>query len=210
MKVILVGARRDGLCHIVLEHLEHHTDHEVLGFLDDAPELRESTVFGRPVLGASSDVARAVAAGAEGAVVTIGDGVARARIAPALRAAGLSLVSVVAPGAYVAPSARIGAGVFVGANTIVSTGTEVGDLAVVFAQGIVGHHARVGEAATLAGGAQLGGRSRVGARAFVGLGAKVLADITVGEGATVGAGAVVTRDVPPGVTVVGIPARPMA
>lgn len=38
-------------------------------------------------------------------------------------------------------------------------------------------------------------------------GAVVLGPITVGEGAIVGANAVVVKDVPPGATVVGIPAR---
>jgi serine O-acetyltransferase len=43
--------------------------------------------------------------------------------------------------------------------------------------------------------------------AIIGSGAQVLGPITVGEGARVGANAVVTKDVPPGVTAVGIPAR---
>jgi len=38
----------------------------------------------------------------------------------------------------------------------------------------------------------------------------VLQYVEVGEGATVGAGAVVTKNVPPGATVVGVPAKPLA
>ena len=42
---------------------------------------------------------------------------------------------------------------------------------------------------------------------IIGSGAQVLGPITVGKGARIGANAVVTRDVPPGATMVGIPAR---
>jgi serine O-acetyltransferase len=41
----------------------------------------------------------------------------------------------------------------------------------------------------------------------VGAGAKILGPITVGDDAKVGSNAVVVRDVPPGATAVGIPAR---
>lgn len=49
--------------------------------------------------------------------------------------------------------------------------------------------------------------TRVCRGASIGSGATILCGITIGEKAMIGAGAVVTRDVAPGETVVGVPAR---
>lgn len=49
----------------------------------------------------------------------------------------------------------------------------------------------------------------IGDRVFLGQRCVVLGGVTIGDGATVGAHAVVTRDVAPGQTVVGVPARPV-
>ena len=50
-------------------------------------------------------------------------------------------------------------------------------------------------------------RTVVESRASIGSGAVILGGVRIGTGAIVGAGAVVTRDVAPGETVVGVPAR---
>jgi bifunctional UDP-N-acetylglucosamine pyrophosphorylase/glucosamine-1-phosphate N-acetyltransferase len=50
-------------------------------------------------------------------------------------------------------------------------------------------------------------RTTIGERVFLGVDTMLRAPITVGDGAKTGAGAVVTRDVPPGALVVGVPAR---
>ena len=49
----------------------------------------------------------------------------------------------------------------------------------------------------------------VGDHAWIGNRAIVLPGVTIGTGAVICSGAVVTKDVPPGVTVVGNPARPL-
>lgn len=48
---------------------------------------------------------------------------------------------------------------------------------------------------------------RIGAGVDIGAGAKVLGPVVVGDGAQIGANAVVVRDIPPGATAVGVPAR---
>src|SRR6476661_5383992 len=58
-------------------------------------------------------------------------------------------------------------------------------------------------------GAQIGRRFFIdhGMGVVIGAGAKVLGPITVGDGARVGSNAVVVKNVPPGATAIGIPAR---
>jgi acetyltransferase-like isoleucine patch superfamily enzyme len=49
----------------------------------------------------------------------------------------------------------------------------------------------------------------IGRQVWIGRGAAVLAGVHIGDGAVVAANAVVTRDVPAGAVVGGVPARPL-
>lgn len=102
-------------------------------------------------------------------------------------------------GVEIHPAARIGRRVFIDHATGV----------------VIGETAEVGDDVTLYQGVTLGGTSLAGGKrhptlrngVIVGSGAQILGPHVIGEGARVGANAVVLSDVPPGMTVVGIPAR---
>ncbi|MFG6179269.1 serine O-acetyltransferase [Halomonas sp. THAF12] len=80
---------------------------------------------------------------------------------------------------------------------------------------VIGETAEVGDDVTLYQGVTLGGTSwNKGKRhptledgVIVGAGAKILGPFTVGAGAKVGSNAVITKEVPAGATVVGIPGK---
>lgn len=80
---------------------------------------------------------------------------------------------------------------------------------------VIGETAEIGDDCTLYHGVTLGGTSwKSGKRhptlangVVVGAGAKILGPLIIGENARVGSNSVVVRDVPEGVTVVGIPGR---
>ena len=80
---------------------------------------------------------------------------------------------------------------------------------------VIGETAEIGDDCTLYHGVTLGGTTwnkgkrhpTLGANVVVGAGAKILGPITVGDGAKIGSNAVVVKDVPPGATAIGIPAR---
>lgn len=116
--------------------------------------------------------------------------------------------TIVHPAAIVSPTAQLEAGAVVLAGAIVNTGARVGAHAIVNSAAVVEHDVEVGAFAHVAPGVVIGGGARIGDRSLIGLGAKIRDHVTVGADATVGMGAVVVGDVPDGVEVVGLPAKP--
>ncbi len=97
------------------------------------------------------------------------------------------------------PAARIGCGILLDH----ATSFVVGETAVIDNNVSILHEVTLGGT-----GKQQGDRHpKVKSGVLIGAGAKLLGNITIGEGAKIGAGSVVLEDVPPHVTVAGVPAK---
>jgi len=112
----------------------------------------------------------------------------------------LSVFARFLTGIEIHPGAKIGRRVFLdhGLGIVIGETTEIGDDCTIY-QGV-----------TLGGTSLYKGVKRhptLGKDVVISAGAKVLGGFTVGDGARVGSNAVVLKEIPPGATAVGIPAR---
>lgn len=106
-----------------------------------------------------------------------------------------------------AGSCRLDHGVALFGGTVGTVNLVLGPHSLVHYGCTVGHESVLGRGTVLNPGANLSGGVSVGEGVLVGTGAQVLQYLKIGSGAVIGAGAVVTKDVPPGAVMVGVPAR---
>ncbi len=102
-------------------------------------------------------------------------------------------------GIEIHPGAKIGRRLFIdhGMGVVIGETAEIGDDCLIY-KGVV------------LGGTSLEKKKRhptLGNRVIVGSNSTILGAITIGDGTRIGSGSVVTKSVPPGATVVGVPGR---
>lgn len=126
-----------------------------------------------------------------------------------LKAEGLQPTTIAHPSAWIASDAEIGEGSQIMAGAIIQPQTRLGRYCIINTKASVDHEDVLADGVEIAPGATLCGDVSVGINAWICAGATVLPRIKIRADAVVGAGAVVTRDVPAGITVIGVPARPL-
>ncbi len=140
-------------------------------------------------------------------VVGIGDPAARARIDAQFDAS--RAATLIHPLASLGPDNRVEPGCVLAAGARLTTNVMLGRHVHLNINATVSHDCIVGDFVTCAPGSTVCGNVEIGQGAYIGAGATIIQGRRIGAGARVGAGAVVVDDVGDGVTVVGVPARPL-
>ena len=151
--------------------------------------------------------------GDQALVIAVGDPDLRRRIVEG-EAAGRSFASVVADTVRRRGRSEIGEGAVLCDGVVITDDVRIGRHFLANPNACVMHDCTIGDFVTLAPGATVNGNVEIGDGAYVGAGAVIKQGAPgrprrIGAGAVIGMGAVVTRDVGPGETVVGNPARPL-
>ena len=179
-------------------------DLETLGFIDDNPDLHGRDLCGLPVLGGKDFIRQYPEVRV---ICAIGKPRARRAAVAELARLGARFATLIDPSVSLPAEAVIGEGSMVCAGTVMTTNIRLGRHVIVNLSCTLSHDADLADFATLACGVHLSGNVTVREGAELGVGVNVIPGVTLGEWSMSGAGAAVIRDVPPGATVVGVPAR---
>ncbi len=179
-------------------------------FVSDAADQIGSAVNGIPVLSLHQLAAERDAE----VVIAVADAATRRRIADRCQDAGLPFGSLVSSHHDRGDNVHVAVGSVFCAQTVCTSDMRIGLHFHANIYSYVAHDCVIGDFVTLAPRVCINGNTIVEDDVYIGTGAILRQGtpdkpLRIGQGAVVGMGAVVTRDVAPGATVVGNPARPM-
>lgn len=196
---------------LVRKQLENESSAWELVFVDDNPPAAEQN--GHRVLKYAEWLAEP--ATSRHITLAIANSVVREKLVKRCEADGVEFIDVQAENAVIMDDVHIGAGSILNPFVCLTSNIRIGKQFHANIYSYVAHDCVIGDYVTFAPSVKCNGNVLIEDHAYIGTGAilkqgKPGEPLVIGRGAVIGMGAVVTKSVPPGVTVIGNPAKPMA
>ncbi|MFN7341348.1 MAG: acetyltransferase [Opitutia bacterium] len=208
-RLLIVGAGGFGreVFHWVRQHPDHGKLWQIAGFLDDKGTALEAYDYSPGIVGTIKDY-RAT----PGDLLVVGLALPKVKkaVVDHLLSRGAEFLTFVHPSVVLGGNVKMGRGTFVCPGAVITSDVSLGDFVTFNCCSTMGHDAVLENYVTLSGHCDITGFCRVEEGAFFGSHACMIPRTKVGAWSVVGAGSTVIMNVPPGVTVLGSPARKIA
>jgi sugar O-acyltransferase (sialic acid O-acetyltransferase NeuD family) len=191
--------------------VEQAAENAELVFIDDSCPAED--VNGHPVLTWNAFVSKT---GYEKSIaIAIANSAIREEIDRKRQAENIDLIDIISRNSVMMDDVDMGAGCLISPFVTITSNIRIGIQFHCNIGSYVEHDCRIGDYVTFAPGVKCNGNVHIDDHAYIGSGAVIKQGVhgkplRIGRGAVVGMGAVVTRDVAPGSTVIGNPARDMS
>ncbi len=204
--VLIVGAGGFGraIASLARSDLAFGTAWDIKGFLDNRADLRNPSDL--PILG--DPLTYQVQEG-DIFVCALGDPAAKRHYTAHLRAQGANFI-ILRPDLTTGERVQLSPGGLFERKVSLGPDVQLGEFVTILSTTIVGYDVQIGDCCQIASFVFIGGGARIGNDVVIHPHATILPGVTVGDGAVVGAGSVVIRNVAPGTTVMGNPAKPFS
>ena len=179
---------------------------DVLGFLDEDPEIKGKEVNGKIVYPISkleeyspNELKLACGIGIPGKN--------RTKVIEKTKKMGFEYETIIHPSVIKSKWSQFGEGCIVCAGSVLTTQVKIGNFSIVNYGCTVGHDVVIGNYTTLSPGAHISGHVSIGNECFIGTGAVTVQQVDIGNNSIIGAGAVVSKSIPDFALAVGVPAK---
>ena len=205
--IIVFGAGEFGT--LIQNVMSYNRDFQIAAFGDDNMDKSKITTGNVPLFNQGDLFQFAKENEIQTAIVAIGNNRVRGVKYNLFKDAGFEMLSIVHPKALIDTKVVFGDNVIIEMGTAIHTHSKIGNNVFLGGDALIGHHNIIGDHVLVGGNASFGGAVVVEDYASVGVGSSIKPGVNIGKGAIVGVGAVVIKDVEPGTTVVGVPAKPI-
>lgn len=204
--LIIVGASGFGreVAWLVERINDVNPEWNLLGFIDDNPDIEGELVDGYKVLGTTDKTDKYKDAFY---VCAIGSSKIRRQVVEKMGE--VRFATLIDPSVLISPRVAIEKGTIICAGTIVTVDVSIGKHVIINLDCTIGHDAVLHDYVTLYPSVNISGGTDLGESCEMGTGSQIIQMKTVGSQSIVGAGSVVVKDIPEKCTAVGSPAKPI-
>lgn len=207
MKLYIVGCGGVGKFIVYNEHLFLNRHYEIAGLVDDDPQNADQKIGKYSILGTTRlllDIREPFAV-----AIGVADPVIKKKLIQKIQSKFALYPSLIASNAWISPRSTIGKGVIIYPGVTVNYETNIEDHVLLNMNCAIGHNCTIQQYSTLAPGVSLAGGTFLEEAVFLGINSATRQSVRIGAHTVVGGLAMVTRNLPPGIVAVGIPARPL-